>query len=344
MSDTITMTKEQLQEAMKEVLQGLPAIQTQPAMKGESIAFKEYGDKYMNDKSRTVAKTTHSKSACLYRVQLLPAFGEQPLAAITRSQVQGFVNAMADHPYSMETIKATKCLLSSIMALAASDQLIPVNPCKAVKLPKVEPNKKRAPSMEEVKRLMKASEGHRLWIAIPLLFLAGLRLGEMLALTWEDIDMKERLIHVSKTWSVENGSGKAYLKDSPKTKAGRRSIPIGDDLYTMLKRYRTNEGKGKNVVIPKRDADEYTHPQVFRGKVFKYWCYDADLPKDITPHSGRHYFAYHLYAAGVNPETLRHITGHSDITTLLDVYCHTDKLSDETMIQARNSMNALSGK
>lgn len=343
MGNTITMTKEQLQEVMKEVLQGLPAIQTQPAVEGETITFKEYGGEFMEHKRHSVSKTAHSKSACLYRKHLLPAFGEQTLASITRSRVQGLINGMAEHPYSMETIKATKCLLSSILELAASDNLIPANPCKAVKLPKVEQRKKRAATMEEFKRLLQVSAGHRLWIAVPLLFLAGLRLGEMLALTWDDIDMKERVIHVSKTWSVENGSGKAYLKDSPKTKAGRRSIPIGDDLYAMLKRYRAHEGKGKHIVIPKHDADAYTHPQVFRDKVFKYWCYDADLPKDITPHSGRHYFAYHLYAAGVNPETLRHITGHSDISTLLDVYCHTDKLSDETMIQARNSMSALCG-
>ena len=344
MSDTITMTKEQLQEAMKEVLQGLPNIQTPPAiMQGDTITLKEYGGEFMENKSRTVAKTTQSKNGFLYRKHILPALGDQTLASITRSQVQTFINRMADQSYSMETIKATKCLLSAIMELAASDRLIPANPCKAVKLPKVEKKKKRAPTVEEFKRLLRVSAGHRLWITVPLLFLAGLRIGEMLALTWDDIDMKERLIYVSKTLSTENGSGKAYLKDSPKTKAGHRRIPICDELFVMLKRYREQQGKGRHIVIPKQDEDAYTHPQVFRGKVFKYWCYAADLPKDITPHSGRHYFAYRLYAAGVNPETLRHFTGHSDISTLLDVYCHTDKLSDETMIQARSMMNVLCG-
>ena len=344
MSDTITMTKEQLQEAMKEVLQGLPNIQTTPAiMQGDTITLKEYGGDFMEQKRHSVSKTTHSKSAVLYRKHILPEFGEQTLASITRVQVQSLINGMADQRYSMETIKATKCLFSSIMELAASDRLIPANPCKAVKLPKVEKRKKRAPTVEEYQRLLKASAGHRLWITVPLIFLTGMRIGEMLALTWDDIDMENRLIHVSKTWSTENGSGRAYLKDTPKTKAGVRHIPICDELYTMLKRYREQQGKDKHIVIPKQDEDAYTHPQVFRGKIFKYWCYAADLPKDITPHSGRHYFAYHLYAAGVNPETLRHITGHSDISTLLDVYCHTDKLSDETLIQTRTVMSALCG-
>ena len=328
---------------MKEVLQGLPNIQTPPAiMQGDTITLHDGGE-YMEQKRHRVSKTTHSKSAYLYRKHILTAFGDQTLASITRSQVQTFINRMAAQSYSMETIKATKCLLSAIMELAASDRLIPANPCKAVKLPKVEKRKKRAPTVEEYQRLLKASEGHRLWITVPLLFLTGMRIGEMLALTWDDIDMENRLIHVSKTLSTENGSGKAYLKHSPKTKAGVRHIPICDELFVMLKRYRMQQSKGRHIVIPKRDEDAYTHPQVFRGKVFKYWCYAADLPKDITPHSGRHYFAYRLYTAGVNPETLRHLTGHSDISTLLDVYCHTDKLSDETMIQARSMMGVLCG-
>lgn len=341
------ITQDQLNKAVQEalkgaMLQGFPAP-TAAVPQGETITFRAYGGEFMENKSRTVAKTTHSKNQVLYRKHLLPAFGEQTLDSITRSQVQSLINSMADQSYSMETIKAAKCLLSSIMELAASDRLIPCNPCKAVKLPKVEKRKKRAPTVEEYRRLREASKGHRLWIAVPLLFLAGLRLGEMLALTWEDIDMKERLIHVSKTLSTENGSGKAYLKHSPKTKAGFRHIPICDELYAMLQTYREQQGKRRHIVFSKRDEDAYTHPQVFRDKVFKYWCYDADLPKDITPHSGRHYFAYRLFLAGVNPETLRHLTGHSDISTLLDVYCHIDKLSDETLVEARHSMSALCG-
>ena len=140
--------------------------------------------------------------------------------------------------------------------------------------------------------------------------------------------------------ATRNGN---HTRPAEQSNAGFRHIPICDELYVMLKRYREQQGKGKRIVFSKRDEDAYTHPQVFRGKVFKYWCYDADLPKDITPHSGRHYFAYRLFLAGVNPETLRHLTGHSDISTLLDVYCHIDKLSDETLVEARHSMSALCG-
>ena len=129
MSDTITMTKEQLQEAMKEILQGLPNIQTPPAiMQGDTITLKEYGGEFMENKSRTVAKTTQSKNGFLYHKHILPALGDQTLASITRSQVQTFINRMADQNYSMETIKETKCILSAIMELAASDRLIPANP------------------------------------------------------------------------------------------------------------------------------------------------------------------------------------------------------------------------
>lgn len=337
----MNITQEQLNTAVQEALKGVLS-QGLPAIPDETRKFKDFGNAFMKDKRRRVAKTTYSTYKRIYDKHILPAFENHPLASITRAQVQQFINDMDDEDYSMETMKKTKCLLSSMLELAFSDRLIPVNPCKAVKLPKKAKNRKRPPTMDEYKRLLAACRGHRLWIAVPLLFLAGLRIGEMLALTWEDIDMEERLIHVSKTYSVESGSGRAYLKYSPKTEAGIRYIPIFPELYDMLKEYREENDASASVVLASTRG-EYTHPQVFRSKIFNLWCYAAELPEDITPHSGRHYFAYQLLSAGMNPEVLRQLTGHSDMSTLLNVYCQTNKLSDKDLVQARSFMSVLCG-
>ena len=84
-----------------------------------------------------------------------------------------------------------------------------------------------------------------------------------------------------------------------------------------------------------------THPQVFY-KLFKNWLYDANISDDITPHSARHYFAVSMLKAGVNPETLRKIMGHSDLSTTLDVYCYDNELNARDTKEVLSAMRDLS--
>lgn len=338
----MNITQEQLnnavQEALKGVLGGLPAMQTQ----GNNITLKEFGAGFMKDKKDEISNTAYAKSDSLYRNHILPAFGEMQLSAIMRQDIQDFVNELAAEGYSMETMKAIKGLLSSILKTAAGDRLIPFNPCEAVKLPRMVRKKKAAPTKEQYLKLRAVSSSHRLWIAIPLLFIAGLRPGEMCYLTWEDIDFKTRHIHVHGTYSADNGKGYGYVKDTTKTESGMRFIPMGKELYKMLKAYRAKEGKGKTYVITLSREDRRMNPNTLRGKVFNVWRKKAGLPNSITPHSGRHYCASMLLRSGMNPETLRKITGHKDLSTLLDVYGYSETLSDEERAGMCNAFDKIS--
>lgn len=338
----MNITQEQLnnavQEALKGVLGGLPAMQTQ----GNNITLKEFGARFMKDKKNEISNTAYAKSDSLYRNHILPAFGEMQLSAIMRQDIQDFVNELAAEGYSMETMKPIKGLLSSILKTAAGDRLIPFNPCEAVKLPRMGRNKKAAPTKEQYLKLRAVSSSHRLWIVIPMLFIAGLRIGELCYLTWEDIDFKARHIHVHGTYSTDNGKGYGYVKDTTKTESGMRFVPMGKELYKMLKAYRAKEGKGKTYVITLSHEDRRMNPNTLRGKVFNVWRKKAGLPNSITPHSGRHYCASMLLRSGMNPETLRKITGHKDLSTLLDVYGYSETLSDEERAGMRNALDKIS--
>lgn len=303
--------------------------------------FTDYAATWFSTKKHSIKPTTFSKYAFLYRKHLKPALGTKRLSDITRMDIQGLINHMDDEGYSMETMKATKALLSSMLKLAVADDHILKNPCDAVKLPRHLRRKKRPATPEEYQRLLEVTKDHRLSIAIPLLFLTGMRRGEMLALTWYDIDLSQRLIHINKEYVTENGTGKAYMRDTTKTPAGVRDIPICDDLLKALKANKAHVGPRKTYVIPQHDKDKPTHPQVFY-RLFKRWLQIAGLDHKVTPHSARHYFASNMLKAGVNPETLRKITGHSDLSTLLDVYCYDDNLDEKSKATAIQAMRDLS--
>ena len=333
---TMTMTQADLNNVVQLAIQAL-ATSNRPQLKGDTLTLDEYAGTWFETKKYEIQKTTHSKYCILYRSYIQPEFGSDHLSDITRERVQSFINTLAEHPYKQETIKATKALLSSMLKLAVADDYIYKNPCDVVKLPKVSKKKKRPATQSEYMRLLEVSKDHRLWIAIPFLFRTGVRRGELLALTWEDIDFKRRLIHINKEYTVENGSGKAFLRDTTKTLAGIRDIPIFPDLYRALKRYREHEGKGTRYVLSQLRDDKMVHPQVFY-RLFKDWVYDADVSDDITPHSARHYFAVTLLKAGVSPEVVRKLLGHSDLSTTLDVYCYDNELHDSDIDEVLKAM------
>ena len=74
------------------------------------------------------------------------------------------------------------------------------------------------------------------------------------------------------------------------------------------------------------------YPSVL-GKLFKKWCTDSNID-GISPHSARHAFASKLFQDGINPEVLRKLTGHADLTTLLDVYCYDDSVNPKDIKKA----------
>ncbi len=346
MNNIITTTQADLNSAIQLAIQALAGQPTlldlnRPQLKGDTITLAEYAVSWFESKKYDIQQTTFSKYWILYRKHIKPALGSMVLTSIKREQVQSFINTLAERQYKQATIKEIKNLLYAMLKLAVADDYIYKNPCDVVKLPKIVRKKKRPATQGEYLKLLEVSKGHRLWIAVPLLFLTGCRRGELLALTWEDIDFQAQTIHVNKEYIVGTGNGKAFLRDTTKTPAGVRDIPICPDLCIALKRYRDNEGKGRKYVLSQAHADKMTHPSTFY-RLFKNWLYAADVSIDITPHSARHYFAVSLLKSGVNPENLRKIMGHSDLSTTLDVYCYDNKLNVKDTKEVLNGMADLS--
>ena len=144
-------------------------------------------------------------------------------------------------------------------------------------------------------------------------FYAGLRPGELRALRWEDIDLTEGVIRVERSWDPTAGVVE------PKSRSGRREVPLVAQLRTVLLAHALSTGRRNGLALG-RSATEPFGDTTMRNRAEKAWR-DAGLtPSGL--HEARHAFASILLAAGVGFKAVSTYMGHSSITITLDRYGH----------------------
>ena len=215
------------------------------------------------------------------------------------------------------------------------------NPFSAIKVPYVEPETRRALTEEEVSLITENWRGARMGLAAMIMLYAGLRIGEVLALEWSDIDFDKRTITVSKARATLKNQ--PYLK-TPKTKAGIRVIPIPEVLYEVL----CSTRKKKGLVCP--DVNGNLMSGVAQTNAWRSYINHLNecaggrrgsgrrkpviVIEKITPHMLRHTYATMLFDAGVDVKSAQKFLGHSDIEVTLEIYTHLSKFKEEQAIRA----------
>ena len=162
---------------------------------------------------------------------------------------------------------------------------------------------------------------------------AGLRLGEILALRWEDIDLKGLTLRVERSWDA---SSRQFVK--PKSRAGTRTVPIIDRLAMLLADHRvlTNHPTGGLLFVSDRVSDQPVHPTPLRRRMYDAWDEGRSCGGWGSP-SARHTFASDVIAAGVNAKALSGYLGHANIAVTFDRYGH---LMPGSEAEARDRLNA----
>ena len=165
---------------------------------------------------------------------------------------------------------------------------------------------------------------------VVLLLETGLRISEFCGLTTH-IDMQNRILNIDHQLLKDTEIG--YYIETPKTKNGKRELPLTERAYQALQRILKNRGKAQPLIVggysnflflnreglPKV-AGNYV--SMLRGLVKKYNKTHKDQLPNITPHSLRHTYCTNMANKGMNPNTLQYIMGHSNITMTLGYYAH----------------------
>ena len=151
-----------------------------------------------------------------------------------------------------------------------------------------------------------------------------MRFGEISALTWDDIDFKNKILRVNKTATKIKGVG--IVIGEPKTEAGNREIPLTEEAIKILKIQKEKDMNKDfvhmecaNLVFINRRGRYVSCSACFQG--IKYVCQNARI-RTISMHVLRHTFATRCIESGMRPKTLQSILGHKKLETTMDLYVH----------------------
>lgn len=187
-----------------------------------------------------------------------------------------------------------------------------VNPTSDLDLPAVESRRDRIASPTEVEALLAAlGETDRVIYATAIY--AGLRLGELRGLRWEDVDLDRNVVRVERSWDAIEGV------IEPKSKAGRRTVPIGKVLRAHLLRHQLASGRREGLAFGRTATVPFDTGGIWR-RSHEAWA-DAGL-EPIGVHECRHTFASLMIAAGVNAKALTSYMGHASVRVTFDRYGH----------------------
>jgi integrase len=245
------------------------------------------------------------------RMRVLPEFGPVTLAEIRRPDLHKFVDRLLLDELDPSTIRNTLLPVRAIFRRAVARGEVAVNPTTGLEIPAVRGRRERIASPAEARKLLGALEHDRALWATALF--SGLRMGELRALEWDAIDFDRGLIHVRRSWDHIEGPVE------PKSRAGRRSVPLAAELRTDLASHRLACGRPEGLVFG-RAVDWPFNPGSVNIRAGRAWK-AANLDR-ITLHECRHTFASLMIAAGVNAKALAVYMGHSSVMVTFDLYGH----------------------
>jgi len=288
----------------------------------EKVQISKVIDLWKNDKKQYVKKSSYSAYMLLIENHLLPSFGNQ--LSIEESDVQEFVFRKLDEGLSQKTIKDILIVLKMILKFGVKNKLLEYQQFDIQFPTERERYEIEVLSKSNQKKIMNYVQEHFTFknLGIYICLSAGIRIGEICALTWDDIDTESGIINIKKTiqriYVIEDDDRRTELiLDSPKTKNSIRDIPMSRDLLKMLKPIK--KVVNSSFYLLTNDAKP-TEPRTYRN-YYKKLMKELNMP-ELKFHGLRHSFATRCIESNCDYKTVSVILGHSNISTTLNLYVH----------------------
>ncbi|MDA2938480.1 site-specific integrase [Acidobacteria bacterium AH-259-A15] len=291
-------------------------------------AFEEYARLWLEQVKTSIRLTTWASYESNLRVHLFPMFGTLRLNQISYAKLKPFIQGKLDEKKSRNTIRIMMATLRVVLEEARREELIPSNPVyKVGKLYAQAPKREHVdPFAEwEIRAILTRFQERfpKYYEFVLLLHRTGMRVGEAMALRWEDLAFKSRKILVRRNFPT--GLSKKVLSE-PKTSRGYRRVDISPQLSKALIEHRSDswkryfkEGKTMPDWVFVNEADNPIHYRKFR----ELWKRAQALAKVRyrPPHQLRHTFASVLLSAGEPPLWVAAQLG-DNMATVFRIYAH----------------------
>ena len=299
--DSPVNTKRGAEQHEREVRQRLQdgTYRSEENAKDEVMTLQQFQASFVTYSQNNNKPSSLNSKKYILRLHLVPFFGSMRLDDIGPEEIERYKALMQgeDEEQAPKSINNHLAVLRKLLNLAVEYKKL--NHAPKVKAFSIGELDFEFLTFEETERFVAAAS--LAWRALVLLALkTGLRVGELLALKWEDIDLKAGLLIVKRTlWQGQEGSPKG---------GKRREIPLSAQTVAMLRSYRHLKGP---YVFCDVAGQRLTHSIV--KEVVPTICKKAGLPKRLTMHSMRHTFASHLVMRGRSLVEVQQLLGHSTI-------------------------------
>ena len=335
-------TKSQAVEALERWRREVEAMGKAP---DAALTVVEYIDRYIDGLEKT--GSIEASTVTGYRKSLRyieRRFSRTALRDLQARDIQQWESELTSEGLSSSTVGKAHRLLKQACSHAVDVEDLTRNPCNPVKPPKRttgNPNALDADGRDKALKTLGGMELTSVVVGAYIAMFTGMREGEICALSWGDVDLDKAEIRVSR--SIGTGKGGTYIK-TPKTSSSRRTIPMPDQLVSILKRLR-DEKKPRwqaarlTLGMPATDADfsklfviggmggEYYSPTLL-GREWAVISKNAGLVgtegKRCSFHDLRHSFATLAIAEGADVKSVSSILGHSNAAMTLNVYASAD--------------------
>ena len=290
--------------------------ETQMIKEGQQIDFtmSEFLQVYFEDKKSELKPRTLENKKHVFNKHILPYFGNVKMSDIEPKDLIQWQNTLCEMDYSETYLHDIQKHLSALFTHATKVYKLDDNPCKRIRqMGKSDADKFEFWTVDEYNKFIETFEvGTKYYVIFETLFWTGMRIGELLALTVEDVDFRNNRIHINKTYYRKYGIDHIT---PPKTEQSVRTIEAADFLIKELKEY-----VSKLYITNKQDrifpmVAESVQRQMKRN-IEKYGL------KKIRVHDLRHSHAAYLIDHGIEAIMIRDRLGHKDIRVTLNTYGH----------------------
>lgn len=301
--------------------------------KTKDIKYGEVYQEWLPAYENTVRESTLLSTTNIFKNHILNHFSDKKINTITVSEIQTIVNKWFD--IAPVNFKKWFYYTGKIFEYAIKMGYLDKNPCRLVTLPK---NKKEfaekkllfwdKKQLDTFFKCLYDMDDDKKFVFFRLLAFSGMRRGECLALTWEDINFKENTIDINKT--ISQGINRYQVINPPKTKKSMRKIIMDQKTMDYLYKWKMEQRKqmlnyGFNTLNKKQmlftTRNNTMLPLSAPSKWLKLVIAKYDLPS-IKIHGFRHSHASALFASGATIKEVQERLGHEDAQTTLNVYTH----------------------
>ena len=305
-----------------------------------AIKFRDFTEQWFEEYAvvRLKRRTYERYKGMIGRVY--DAIGHLKVSQMTTRHIQQFITSLSKEgankttggPLSPKTVKNYLSMISTIMTYAQRNQIIMMNPCKNVVIPRLERKEIECYTLEQAQKMLELFEQEpkedlKFTVFFTLAMYSGMRRGELLGLEWQDFDFDTGRVEIVRTslFSKEIGN----YTGTPKTESSRRVLILPMEVIESVKKlmqYQQNEAQriGSKWEEHNRLFTQWNGKPMDGTAPYKYlqrFCTKYGFPFHNI-HSFRHLNATLLIASGVDPRTVSACLGHSQTSTTLNIYTH----------------------